>query len=155
MVSFHSRTVLPLILTGLLLVAACATAGGDEAVLDRARWQLTAINDQQVAETLAGRAVTIRFEDGEAGGSAGCNSYGGSYEANPGDGSIAFSGVFATLMACEDDAVMQLEARFLQALNSATRYETEGDTLRLFAGDRRLAFTQVNFEVLETVPPEY
>ena len=145
MIFLHRQLVLALLLVGLLL-AACAPAGSGQVELDGTQWQLNAINGEEVSEMLAGRAITIRFEGGEAGGSAGCNSYGGSYEANPASGSISFSDLFATLMACEDDAVMQLEASFLEALNNATNYEIEGDTSRIFAGEQTLVFTRAEFD---------
>jgi heat shock protein HslJ len=144
MIFLHKQLVLAILLAGLLL-AACAPAGSGQAELDGTQWQLTTINGEKVAEMLAGRAVTIRFEGAEAGGSAGCNTYGGSYEADAASGSISFSDLFATLMACEDEAVMQLEASFLEALNNASNYEIEGDTLRFFAGEQTLVFSRSEF----------
>jgi len=87
--------------------------------------------------------ITLAFEaGGRAGGSAGCNTYGGSYQVK-GD-TISFSAVTSTLMACADDGVMDQEQRYLQALESASRFAlTEtGLTIWYDDGQAALQFTQ-------------
>jgi heat shock protein HslJ len=84
------------------------------------------------AETpvVAGSTVTLEFEAGDqAGGSAGCNSYGGHYRVD-GD-AISFSEMVQTLMACEDEQVMEQEAQYLAALETASQFELSGDSLAI------------------------
>ena len=84
------------------------------------------------AETpvVAGSTVTLEFEAGDqAGGSAGCNSYGGRYQVD-GD-AISFSEMVQTLMACEDEQVMEQEAQYLAALETASQFELSGDQLAI------------------------
>lgn len=66
-------------------------------------------------------------------GSGGCNRFGGTFEI---DGSmIKFSRIFSTKMACLDAEVQRTETSFLQLLETTTRFEVEGNKLRLYAGD--------------------
>jgi putative lipoprotein len=66
---------------------------------------------------VAGREPTITFDADRVTGTTGCNQYFGGYTL--GDGTIAFSAVGMTLMAC-DDEVGRIEGAFTQALNGAT-----------------------------------
>lgn len=73
---------------------------------------------------------TLKFEaDSRAGGSGGCNSFGGQYQAGDG-GSLAFDSLVSTLMACAED-IMQWESTYFQALESASAYALEDNRLRI------------------------
>lgn len=69
------------------------------------------------AAAVAGREPTITFAADRVSGTTGCNQYFGGYSL--GDGTIVFSAVGMTLMAC-DDAVGQIEGAFTGALTAAT-----------------------------------
>ena len=88
-----------------------------------------------------GSTVTLNFDaDGQVGGTAGCNSYGGMVSVN-GD-AITFSQVFSTLMACIDENVTQQETNYLKALEAATRFAltSEGLTITYNNGAATLNF---------------
>ncbi|MDQ5822645.1 MAG: DUF4377 domain-containing protein [Chloroflexota bacterium] len=73
---------------------------------------------------------TLKFEaDGRAGGSGGCNSFGGPYQAGEG-GSLTFGTLVSTRMACAED-IMQWESTYFQALDSASAYALEDTQLRI------------------------
>jgi heat shock protein HslJ len=73
-------------------------------------------------------AITLAFSaDGQVSGSTGCNSFGGRYQVA--DDTIIFSEVVSTLRACTDEAVMEREQRFLQALGAPVQFEVMGDQL--------------------------
>ncbi len=80
--------------------------------------------------------ITLGFtSDNQAGGSSGCNTYGGSYRID-GD-SISFSEVFSTLMACTDNTIMAQETAYFEALQAATGYEIADDQLIITYGDEQ------------------
>jgi heat shock protein HslJ len=109
------------------------------AVLQGPTWRLTTLRGQPVLE---GTTVTAVFSSqGSVGGAAGCNSYSGTSQADA--GSLKIGSLVSTTMACESDAVMQQEERYLAALPAATHYEVDGTQLRLgtSASDVTLVFT--------------
>ena len=66
-------------------------------------------------------------------GSGGCNRFSGTFEI---DGSrLKFSPIVSTKMACLAADVQRTETSFFQLLETTTRFEVEGNTLRLYAGD--------------------
>ena len=106
------------------------------------RWKLQAVNNgrQAVVSVLLGTEITAIFEsDGAVSGSAGCNSYSGTYTV-AGDG-IGFGPLATTRMACEPP-IMEQEQAYLAALQATTRYTLAGDQLILQdgTGARQAAF---------------
>jgi len=74
--------------------------------------------------------VTIEFENGEVHGSAGCNSYFGSYEVK---GNVISFGMLAmTEMAClEPESLMEQEQAYMQLLSEVETFALEGERLML------------------------
>lgn len=73
--------------------------------------------------------LTLTLEpDGSLSGSAGCNSYGGTYTAGSG-GSIQFGPIYATEMYCRDEDVMKQEESFLALLGKTTRFALENEIM--------------------------
>ncbi len=97
-----------------------------------------------VDEVPAAAQVTLAFEEGQAHGTAACNSYGGAYEASD-DGSLSFEGFAVTEMGCEP-LLMTLESAYLEVLGGVTSFEVD-DTLRLSNGETTLSYSR-------DVPPE-
>ncbi|MEJ2735224.1 MAG: META domain-containing protein [Anaerolineae bacterium] len=100
-------------------------------------WELTWYDNGRGGLTtpLAGTEITALFgEDGQLSGSAGCNNYTTSYEAAEADDAdkITVGPAASTLMECpEPEGIMEQEFAYLAALTTATKYEIEGDELRL------------------------
>lgn len=98
-------------------------------------WELVAFREGGTeSPVIEGSRVSLEIdENGQAGGSGGCNSYGGQakIEAN----NISFSEIHSTLMACLDDGVMEQETRFYQALENSREFELDGDRLTIFYGE--------------------
>lgn len=108
---------------------------GDTAVLENSKWTLTLFGAPD-AETpvVTGSTITLAFDaNGQAGGSSGCNTYGGSYEVQ-GD-QVVFGELGSTLMACADQGLMDQEMAYLAALQSTGRFEVNGDTLKIWHGN--------------------
>lgn len=115
-----------------MLLASCGSmeAGSQPAALEGTSWRLQYYNKNQ---PLAGHEPTISFEDGQAGGTTGCNSYGGGYEL---DGSqLSFSGMFMTEMWCE--GLMEQESAYLALLGQAEGYQILDGVLTIFAGHQQ------------------
>jgi heat shock protein HslJ len=104
-------------------------------------WTLTAYNNGQdaVVSVLIGTEITAAFgDDSRLTGSAGCNTYGASYEV---DGSnITLGPAVTTRMWCpEPEGIMDQESAFLAALGLAATYRIQGDKLEMRTTDGALA----------------
>jgi heat shock protein HslJ len=101
-------------------------------------WQAIAINNgkEAVVSVMNGTTVTAFFgADGKLTGNAGCNSYNGTYTI---DGNkIAIGPLASTRMACEQ-AVMDQETAYLNALAKAATYALGKDSLELRDADGAL-----------------
>ncbi len=82
---------------------------------------------------MEGTALTLKFEDGTLGGSAGCNSYGGNYEVNADQ--LTTGEIASTLMACMDDGVMKQESLYLAVLGNAQFFTLSESELRISSSD--------------------
>jgi len=127
-------TVLAIAIFVLSLLSGC----GAKDPLAGTEWVLVDLGDRLPQE---GTSVTLAFKDGQAYGSAGCNSYGGEYTLK-GD-EISFGAMASTLMACSDQGVMEQETLYLQRLAQASTYSLENGMLVLYLSDGSLmSFSQ-------------
>jgi putative lipoprotein len=94
-----------------------------------------------LADTLPGTEVKALFENGQVSGSAGCNSYSGTYVTTTvgGVNKIRLGPLASTMMMCEE-AVMEQEGAYLAALQSARSYQVEENILALTYADGTLLF---------------
>jgi heat shock protein HslJ len=127
--------LIPLFTLALVLGLAACSATAPSADLNGTSWALVEISGQPV---VAGSSPTLSFEDGQAGGSGSCNSFGGEYTLD--NGKLTFGPLVSTMMYCED--TMEQETAYLAALQSAVAYQMkDGRMLILNAdGDVVLAF---------------
>lgn len=125
------------LLTALLLSACSALSAGNDP-LEGTSWVLASYAGQPA---LPGTDVTLQFADGQAGGTAGCNGYGGAYEVDGNE--ISFHEIASTLMLCTaPPGVMEQEGQFLGSLNEVERFELDEGQLQLFRPDgEALLFT--------------
>jgi heat shock protein HslJ len=138
------RQVLLLIFL-LLLLAACAPSPAGQDLVGTS-WSLVSLDgNTQVGEALGGQAVTLAFiTSTEAGGSGGCNSFGATYDANSANGSISFSNIISTLMACLDEGIGEVEANYFAALSSAGHYQVNGGSLTISGGGHTIVFERTS-----------
>jgi heat shock protein HslJ len=109
-----------------------------QASLEGTEWVALNYNNGRdaVVSILTGTEITARFAAGLLSGSAGCNQYNAGYTLGPAPGAISISPAAATRVFCaEPEGVMDQEAAYLAALETAARYRIEGDQLRLERGD--------------------
>jgi len=125
-------------------LVACGSDDGastDPAALVGVTWTL----DEATRGTLEKDAdevdaeITLEFaDDGTVSGGSACNTFRGPYEADA-DGSITLGPLASTQMAC-DDAVMVLEANYLQTLDQVSTFAIDEDELILQAGNVQLSY---------------
>ncbi|MFN8623662.1 MAG: META domain-containing protein [Chloroflexota bacterium] len=106
------------------------TTAVDLATLQAAPWTLSELDGQTVAATAG---ITAAFaEDGSLTGSAGCNTFSGTYTLS--GSSLTVGPLAATRKACEQ-AVMDDENLFLDLLQNATTWAIDGGSLTITAAD--------------------
>ena len=95
--------------------------------------------NQAVVSVTTGTELTANFgKDGNLTGNAGCNDYNGPYKV---DGNkITIGPLASTMKFCNDPAgVMDQEAQYLAALQTASTYRIEGNSMELRTADGALA----------------
>ena len=116
-----SARFLLLVLLGSLSLTACGesslTREAHPTTLNGTVWRVVAINGRS---PVAGSEPTIAFAPARVTGSAGCNTYNGTYHYDPSTGAIGFDQAAMTAMACIEQARMQVEANFTRAMIQAT-----------------------------------
>ena len=103
-------------------------------------WVVTGYNNgqQAVVSPQAGTELTVTFADGTVSGSAGCNTFNGSYTLT---GEVLAIGPLATTKKACEETIMTQETQFLTALQGATGYRAEGANVTLVSGDGTNAVT--------------
>ena len=99
-------------------------------------WQVTGYNNGQNAVTspLAGTNLTARFDSTAISGQGGCNDFSGGYSVS--GSNISIGALLSGMMMCGDPAgVMEQEAQYLAALQSAATFQFDGNRLTLRRGD--------------------
>ena len=112
--------LLVLFLLAAMSLAACAESqlvrDAHPTTLTGTVWRVVAVNGRP---PVPGSEPTAAFAATEIKGSAGCNSYGGSYFYDPATGTIAFRDLGMTAMACAVPARNEIETLFAQAITQA------------------------------------
>ena len=103
---------------------------GGETGMENTQWNLVSFGETPLIQ---GSAINLLLAAGQAGGSGGCNSYGGSYKVE--GTSISFSEITSTKRACTDAQVTEQEQRYFLALETASEYFVEGNQLRITYND--------------------
>jgi heat shock protein HslJ len=138
------RSTAPALLVLAAALAACGGPGGPAAQAPAAPegdWILAEGTGPDGAVPIVdGSPITLMIDDGDWGGTAACNSYGGTVTVD--GSSVAVSELYQTEMACLDDRVMESERRYLDALAQVDRFERDGDRLVLRGEDVTLTFAQ-------------
>ena len=128
------KYVAVLALAGIVILALAACQGADSAAgdpLDGTSWVLTAYRKTR---PISGTTITATFEDDQVRGSAGCNSYGGSYQVS-GD-TITVGAIAITEMAClEPEGVMEQELLFVEFLTDARTFRLADGQLQILRSD--------------------
>jgi heat shock protein HslJ len=122
-----------------ILLTACSPAGG----LDATSWKLESFVDNagDMVDALPESVVTLDFQASQVSGSAGCNNYSGPYQTT--GSKIEFGPLATTRKMCnEPRGIMEQEAAYLAALETAAEYDLSGNRLEIKddRGDVSLVF---------------
>jgi heat shock protein HslJ len=132
-------SLLLIVVPGLI---ACSTGTG-EAMLEDTAWVLESYGEPgNLKAVIADTEITAEFVRAEetVKGSAGCNSYFGSYELKGSQLSIP-GPIGVTEMYCmEPKGVMDQEQEYLAVLQLAESYEIDSDELQIDCGSQVLIF---------------
>ncbi len=128
-----------------MMLAACSTAES----LDATSWAMTSYRDSQgnLIEILPDTIATADFQADQVSGNVTCNKYSGPYQTT--GGNIKIGPLVTTLRECVGpDGIMEQEAAFLKAMESAMQYEIKGNTLEMQddQGDTILVFMKATGE---------
>jgi len=116
-------------------VASCTSSGTR---LAGTEWRLTSMSGRALIE---GTEMSLTFDETTFSGSAGCNTYGGSYSADA--VALRGRGIYATEMGCmEPEGVLEQEQAYLAALATVVSYRVENGRLEMHdeAGSQILTF---------------
>lgn len=121
----------------LLLIGSTAWAqqtprpdpGSDASALFGKRWTLTEMDGTKISAT----DPYLEFDRAQrrVSGSGGCNRFSGGFEVSR--STLKFSALMSTKRACLDAEKQEIETTFLTLLQTTTRFDVAGNTLRLYS----------------------
>ncbi len=106
--------------------------------LSGTRWEVVNYNNGRGALVTLLDASRIALDfgtDGQASGNAGCNNFFASYQVN-GNNITVGQPASTSLFCAEPEGVMEQEAEFLDALQTAATFRIDGDTLEMRSADQ-------------------
>jgi heat shock protein HslJ len=106
-----------------------AGSSNDANALLGKRWTLTEMEGRKF--TAAQPYLEFDRDQKRVSGSGGCNRFSGGVEVE--GSALNLSRIVSTRRACLDSELQRVETTFLKLLETSTRFEIEGNTLRLFA----------------------
>jgi heat shock protein HslJ len=123
--------------------------------LEGTTWSVVNFNNgkEAVVGVLSGTDITLNFDKAELNGNAGCNNYFAGYKAE--ENNITIEPPGSTRKFCESpEGVMDQEAQYLLALQSAATYRIEGDQLWLRTAGDAIAVIAVKEQIVDLPAPE-
>ena len=146
MIMKKNIVIVPIIVTMFVVMGhtACST---NTSLLEDKKWFLVSYSEQNnLQDIIGGTEITATFDSSndQLGGSAGCNTYGATYQIR--GNTIIISEVYSTEMACQSpDGVMIQEQQYLKILAEAESYHLDQTILTIYSsGNQRLVFTADN-----------
>ena len=134
------KILVMLLLSSMIGLASCSYGSS----IEDTDWVLQSYGEfGNLKDVLTDTEITAEFvsSEGTVEGSAGCNSYSGSYEVK--DSQLSIPGpIAATEMYCmEPEGVMEQERQYLEILQAAKSYSVEDGELQINCGDQVLIYT--------------
>lgn len=134
------KILVMLLLSSMIGLASCSYGSS----IEDTDWVLQSYGEfGNLKDVLTDMEITAEFvsSEGTVEGSAGCNSYSGSYEVK--DSQLSIPGpIAATEMYCmEPEGVMEQERQYLEILQAAKSYSVEDGELQINCGGQVLIYT--------------
>ena len=123
------------ILAAALLLSACSPAAPQLPDLAGTSWSLVSHGpvDAQIS-ALEGVDTKLTFDqEGQVGGTFGCNSFGGDYSQD--GNNLTFGAIMSTLMACDEARNSQEQAGFAVLQGTVSFFFLEGDSMAIHSAD--------------------
>lgn len=134
------KILVMLLLSSMIGLASCSYGSS----IEDTGWVLQSYGEfGNLKDVLTDTEITAEFvsSEGTVEGSAGCNSYSGSYEVKNSQLSIP-GPIAATEMYCmEPEGVMEQERQYLEILQAAKSYSVEDGELQINCGGQVLVYT--------------
>jgi heat shock protein HslJ len=131
-----------LVVGAIVAVIVFAALSTPPTALTQSTWTLTQlVVDAQEQALSPTHAATLQFgaHNGQASGSGGCNTFGGSYSLH--GNQVQIGALRSTLIGCLDPVVAGQESHYFQALQLVQTYQIEGTTLALRGDSGRVQLT--------------
>jgi heat shock protein HslJ len=126
----NGRILMIAVMALAVLLVGCGSSPAGGPSLDGTQWVLVTLGGEAMVPDTAPSA---EFSADQISGSAGCNSYFGTYEVSGGE--LSMSDLANTEMWCmEPEGVMDQEQAFLAALASVASYRLADERLELLDG---------------------
>ena len=134
------KILVMLLLSSMIGLASCSYGSS----IEDTDWVLQSYGEfGNLKDVLTDTEITAEFvsSEGTVEGSAGCNSYSGSYEVK--DSQLSIPGpIAATEMYCQEpEGVMEQERQYLELLQAAESYSVEDGELQINCGGQVLVYT--------------
>ena len=113
-------------------------------LLESTAWRLSTYVDSagSTRPVIAGTEIVATFRAGGVSGSAGCNTYSGSYQVS--GSAISFSAISTTLRACGEPAgIMEQEQAYLAALGRTATFTVTSSALTFRAADGSVVLSYI------------
>ncbi|MFC1932603.1 META domain-containing protein [Chloroflexota bacterium] len=140
------------IIAPLIAVGACSSTQGS-AGLENKTWKLKSYGEEGgLQDVLGGTEITATFDGAkdQVRGSAGANTYSGSYKINEKKLTILELS-WTEMYSMDPPGVMEQEEQYLKALKAAESFVIQNGTLKITSGKLTLTYYEKNSGILQGV----
>ena len=146
-----SRLIVSLVIIAVLMVTGACSSIQVTADLENKTWKLMSYGEEgSLQDVLGGTEITATFDGtkDEVRGSAGANTYSGSYKIKENEISILKLS-WTEMYRLDPPGVMEQEEEYLKALKAAESFVIQNGTLKITSGELILIYYEENSGILQ------